>query len=218
MPRTNVAGFLLVVVEILRLEATILVSNQSIRFHMGRIEFDLDLHVLGNLEDVTGQVLQEDLAGLRFGIDIGIAALSLVGEGFQHVVLVVTHAKPKDGQGDAIFRLLIGNISEVPAVGLADIEITIGAEDDAVIAVLDEVVAGHLVGQLDAGSGIGRSTGTEIFQGMGNGGVVIGRGRRQDEARGSGIDDNRHPVPAIEAVHQQVHGLFDQRKLVGVIH
>ena len=54
--------------------------------------------------------------------------------------------------------------SQLGRAGDADVEIAVGAEDDAVRAALDEVVLGDLVGELNAGPAGRRAAGLQLAE------------------------------------------------------
>jgi hypothetical protein len=172
--RAEFAGILAVVVEILLGEQAVFVADEPVGVEMGGIEFDLELDVLGDGEEGAGGLFDEALAGLGEGVDVGIVAVALVGEGFEAVVLVVAHAVAEDGEEDALLGAVGEEGRELLGVDDADIEVAVGAEDDAVVAVGEEGLAGFVVGEADAGAAGGAAAGLEVVEGGIDGGEVAG--------------------------------------------
>src|SRR2546430_7391327 len=71
MARTHVSGILLVIVEVLGAEDAIFIADQPVRGHLRRVEFDLDLDVLGNRHECRTHLFHEDLTGFVQPIDKG---------------------------------------------------------------------------------------------------------------------------------------------------
>ena len=92
-------------------------------------------------------------------------AVPLVGELLQGGVLDVAHAKAEHAQEDAALGLGLDQLDEFILVGDADVEIAVGGQDDAVGAVLDEVLGGDVVSELDAGTAVGRAAGLQLIDG-----------------------------------------------------
>ena len=101
---------------------------------------------------------------------------------------------PKPSTVRNTLLLALASISlSVFALGDADVEIAVGGQDDAVGAVLDEVLGRDVVGELDARAAVGRALGASwsILEGS----RPCGRTRsRRGTTRGAGVDDDRHPV------------------------
>jgi hypothetical protein len=91
-------------------------------------------------------------------------AIALVGEHLKRVVLDVAHAEPEHAQEHAALGLALDEAGEVTLVGHADVEIAIGAEDDAVAAVLDEALDGRVVGELEACAAVGRPPSVKVLE------------------------------------------------------
>ncbi len=80
MPGANLTGVDLVIVEVLPVEQPCFVADQPVLGDRGRIKFDLDLDVFGDRLECRVDVLDEDLARLRQGINIGGIAVAVLGE------------------------------------------------------------------------------------------------------------------------------------------
>ena len=85
----------------------VLVADQPVGADLGRVELDLDLHVLGDRHQRAAHLLDEDLAGLGHRVDVGVVAVALVGERLHLGVLEVAAAEAEDGEEDAALRLLL---------------------------------------------------------------------------------------------------------------
>ena len=100
----------------------------------------------------------------------------------------------------------------------ADVEITVGRQDDAVDAFLEERPAGDVVGQLDAGSAVGRAAGLQFSDRLLDLRLAAPGRRRQDETTRTGVDDDGDAVGGVERVGQHAHRGLDERQLVGLVH
>ena len=99
-------------------------------------------------------------------------------------------------------------------VGDADVEVAVGAEDDAVDAALAEVLAGDLVREPDpraAGGRAGRAQFVQDAQDLP--GLVAGRGRKA-EAGAAGVRDDRDAVVLVELLDDELHRAAQQAELV----
>src|SRR5204863_34312 len=74
--------------------------------------------------------------------------------------VVAAHADA--GEIDAALALLLDQIGQSVGVGDADVEVAVGGEDDAVVAVRQEVIGRDLVGQLDSVAARGGTAGLEV--------------------------------------------------------
>ncbi len=68
-------------------------------------------------------------------------------------------------QEDAALRLRLDQLDEFLFVLDADVEVAIGRQDDAVGAVFDEMLGGHVVRKLNAGPAVGRAAGLQLVDG-----------------------------------------------------
>ena len=101
VPRADFAGVLLVVVEILGPQHAVLVADEPVAGDLGRVELDLDLHVLGDRHQRAGHLLDEHAAGLGAVIDVVVVAVAVVGDRFHHRVVEVAAAEAEHGEEHA---------------------------------------------------------------------------------------------------------------------
>ena len=144
------AGIFFVVVKIFGGEHAVFVADQPIAGDLGRVELDLDLHILGNRDERAGHFLDEHLAGFGEAVDIVLVAVAFARDRFHHRVVEIAPAEAEHGEEDAGLGLLLGKAGEIVGVGDADVEIAVGAKDHAIRAPFDEIVECDLVSQVDS--------------------------------------------------------------------
>jgi hypothetical protein len=66
--------------------------------------------------------------------------------------------KPSTLRKTPLLRAVLDQPGEIALARDADVEVAVGDEDDAIDAAADEVACGLLVGELDPGATVGRST------------------------------------------------------------
>ena len=101
--------------------------------------------------------------------------------------------------------------------GDADVEIAVGGQDDAVGAVLDEVLGGDVVGELNARAAVGRAAGAQLVDGREDLRLVDARRRGQHQPRCAGVDDDGDLVVLAELLDQPLEAPLHQRQLVGLV-
>ena len=84
----------------------VLVADQAIAGDLGRIEFDLQFHVLRDGDERCACFLDQDAPRLLDRIEIGVVAIPLVRQRLHRRVLQVVVADTQDGQEDAALALL----------------------------------------------------------------------------------------------------------------
>ena len=83
-------------------------------------------------------MLHQDLARLGDGVDVRVIAVALVRQLLQRAVLVVAGSESEHAQEDAALGFVLDQIQEVTLVGGAHVEVTVGRQNDAIDAALDE--------------------------------------------------------------------------------
>src|SRR5437867_1914911 len=162
MARTHVSGILLVIVEVLGAEDAILIADQPVRGHLRRVEFDLDLDVLGNRHEGGAHLLHEDLTGFVQPIDKGVIAMPPIGKLHQEGILeIVTETQHR--QEDPALRFVFNESHQIVLIGDADVEVSVCRQNDAIHSAVDEVRNGHVIRGLDTGSAIRAALGLETF-------------------------------------------------------
>jgi hypothetical protein len=130
------------------------------------------------------------------------------------VVVEVAAAEAEDGEEHAALALVLDALDELLVAGQADVEVAVGREDDAVDAVLHEVLAGLRVGEGDAGAAVGRAAGLEALQRVADRLLLVAGGRREHEAGRAGVHDDRDAVLGVHVVDQAHEAVLEQRQLV----
>src|SRR5262245_11542015 len=146
MSRADITSILPVVVEILLIQDAILIADQAVRSDRVWIEFDLNLDVLCNRYERPTSLADQDLLRLEHGIEICVVAVSLIGQLLHRGVFQVPRAYTKDGQKDAACALFLDETHELILVRDADVEITVGCQNDAIHAATGELISSDLIG------------------------------------------------------------------------
>ena len=136
----------------------------------------------------------------------------------RRAVLDVAHAVAQDAQEHAALGLGLDQPEQVILRRDADVEIAVGGQDDAIRPVLDEVLGGDVIGELDARAAVGRAAALQLIDRREDLRLLDARRRREDQARGPGIDDDRDPVVLAELLDQPLQAPLDQRQLVRLLH
>ena len=71
MPRPDMAGVDLVIVEICAPQRPGFIASQTVFGNLSGIKFDLDLHIIRNWKERTVQLINQDLLRLGQTVDIG---------------------------------------------------------------------------------------------------------------------------------------------------
>mgnify|MGYP000004572824 CR=1 FL=1 len=194
MAAADLTGVLRVIIEVLFGEQAVLVADEAVGSHLGRIELDLHFHILRDGDERAGHLLDEHFACLGEAVDVGVVAVPFVGEGFHGTILQIAAAKAEHAEEDAAASLLRDEFLQLRRIADADIEVAIGAEDDAVDAIMDE--SGHrlLVGELQAARAVRASIRLELIHGGDDAGTVFTIRGRQDDLRAAGVGDHRDAV------------------------
>ena len=214
--RAQLAAVLRVVGKVPVAQRAVLVPDQPIGPGARRVELHLRLHVLGDGHEGGLQLLAQDLPRLLERVDVGVLAVPLVGEQLHGGVLVVAHAVAQDGEEDARARLLGDEVQQLVVAGRADVEVAVGAEEDAVDVLGVEVSGGEGVGGLDAGAAMGAVAGLQPVDDTGQRGLarrVHGRGFRQ-HLGARRVGDEGDAVAGPKPIQQQAQRPLHQRQLV----
>ncbi|MNO71084.1 hypothetical protein D3C76_619870 [compost metagenome] len=218
VPGADLTGIDLVVVEVLALQRTVLVAEQAVFADGRRVELELDLDVLRHHRKGRAQLIDQHLACLAQVVNVGVVAVAGVGQLLHQPLVVVVHAEAEGGQGNAAATLLRGHLLERIEVADTDVEVTVGGQQDAVDAVLDEAFLRHLVGHFDtrgAGSGTARA---ELVDGRTDLRLFTAGGRLQHHPRLAGIDHQGDAILLAQAIHQQFEGALHQGQPLAAIH
>ena len=93
MPTSDLPRIDLIVLEVLCVQGTVLVSDEAIPLHIGRVELDLQLDVIGHGAHGGAEVLPEHALRLLDRVYIGVVAVSVIGDGLHLCVLIVALSK-----------------------------------------------------------------------------------------------------------------------------
>ena len=213
MPRTHVAGIHRVVGEILLAQRAVLVADQPVLADLRGVELHLHLHVPGDGDQRGGQFVGQHLFRLHRAVDIGVIAVTDIGDALHHRLVVIAGAEAERRQRDAGVAVALHQLLQHLVVADPDVEVAVGRQEDAVHRPLAEVGARGGIGQLDplpAGRGAaGIEAGERGIH------VALVGGRLQDDPGAAGIGDDRHAVVGPQAAGQPAQRRLYQRQLVG---
>ena len=116
MARADLARIDLVVVEIFFAQHPLLVTDQPIRSDARRIELDLNLHVLRDRDQRAAHLLHENFARLIERIEIGVVAVSFVGQLLHRRVLQIVVADTEHAQKHAALRFLFDQPNQIALI------------------------------------------------------------------------------------------------------
>ena len=91
-----------------------------------RVELDLHAHVLRGGDERRVELAPEHAVGLLEGVDERVAAVAVLREELEAVVVVAGAAEAEDGEHDARAGLVADGALERPVVGLAAVEVAVG--------------------------------------------------------------------------------------------
>ena len=218
MSRPDVAGVDLVVVEVLAFQVAGLVADQAVFGDRGGVEFDLDLHVAGDRQERRAHLVDEHLARLVQGVDVGGVAVADLRELLHQRIVVVAPAEAEDAQAHAGSAPALHQLMQRLLVHGADVEVAVGGEDDAVDAAGLEVLAGDGVGEADPLAAVGGAAGREPVEGGQDRRLAIAGRRFEHLAGRAGVHHDGDGVLRPELRRQQLHRGLEQGQLVGVLH
>ena len=153
-----------VVAEIFSRHCAVLIADQAVTLDHGRVEFNLQLDVFRYGEECTSGLFHEHLSGLGNVVDIVVVSVSVVGDRFHLVVLIISHAIAEYRETDAALCFLFYVTGQVTLGGDADVKVTVGSEDDAVIPALNKVFFSCLIGHFQSVLAVCRAACFQRFQ------------------------------------------------------
>ena len=215
---TDFTGVFGIVVEVLFRKESVLVTDEAVGLDDRRIELDLDLHVLGDGDERAAHLIDEHFARFAEAVDVGIVAVSFVGEGFHGAVLGVGGAVTEHAEENAALGFFGDEFFQFFRAGGADIEIAIGAEDDAIHAFLDEVLLRLFIGLTNAGAAMRGAAGFHLSDGLSEGVFLISRCRGQGEAAVSSVNDDGNAVFGGQLIREKAQALLHEGELIGLVH
>ena len=116
---------------------------------------------------------------------------------------------PKHAQEDAALGLALDQPDQLVLAGHADVEVAVGGQDDAVRALLDEVLDRGVIGELEPRAAVGRAAGLEALERREDLGLLVAGRGGEHQARRPRVDDDRHTVVLAELLDQPL-----QRRLI----
>jgi hypothetical protein len=93
-------------------------------------------------------LLHEEALGFFERVNVGVMAVAVMSEQLHVGIFQVAHAKAEDGQINARLAFLLDEAQEGAFAGLADVEVAIRTQNDAIDAVFNEVFRSDVVGSL----------------------------------------------------------------------
>ena len=211
MAGANLSGILAIVVEVLVLEDPVLVANQPIGADGVRIELNLDLHVLGDGHERRARFLHEHAMRLVDRIEVGVVPIALVRQLLHRRVFQVAGTDAEDREKHAALPLALDQPHQVVLIDHADVEVAVGGEDHAIDAALEELLARGLIREANARAAVGRAARLQLGDRPVDRFFLVAGGRRQHQAAGARIDDDRHAIARIERVGEHPHAALHQR-------
>ena len=196
VPGTHFTRVLFIVVEIFRREQPVVVPDEPVFPDRLRVELDLHLDVFGDGEQRGTRFVHEHFLRFHQRIDICVVAVALVGERFHVVVFCVARAKTKHTQENAAVALVFNQRLELFVGRRAHVEITVGAENHAVVSAFDEVLLGHCICELYAFAARGGAARREPSERVIDGCFVVAGTAVEHDARCPRIHHDGHAVAA----------------------
>src|ERR1017187_659386 len=198
MARATLTGVFAVVIEILRAQSPLFITDETVGLHQRGIEFDLYLGVLGDSNERAAHLFGKHLVRFVEAVDVGIVAITFIGKFLHGRILQVAHADAENGEEHVAFGLLLDEVNQLILVGNTDVKIAVGAQNNTIHAALDEVAGGFAVGGLNARAAIGRATGFEAVDDLKDRFLVVAAGGRQRDARIARVHNDSDTIPRCE--------------------
>ena len=179
VPGADFAGVLRVVFEVFLREHSVFVAQEPIGGHLRGIEFHLDLHVFGHRHEGAGHLVHEDLAGLAEAVDVGVVAVSFIGEGFHGAVLEVAGAVAEHAEEDAALASAVMSVSSCSGLLMPTLKSPSVQRITRFTPARFEVRARLLIGQLETARAVGRAAGPHDLDAREDGRLFLKAGARQ---------------------------------------
>ena len=209
MAGADLAGILLVVVEVLGRELAALVAQQTVRRRLRRIELYLQLHVLRHRVHRAAELGHEHLFRLEDRIDERIVAVARVGETLHHAILVVAVPDAEHRKEHAAFALRLDEPHKLLGVADPDVEIAVRHQDHAVVRLLVEVLLRLLVRQLETFAARRAAAAPERVDDRKDLLLVLAGRRREAHLRAVRVGDDGDRILRTQLVHEHVHGRLE---------
>ena len=158
MACANLASILLVVLEVLIAHDAVLVADETVLADEVAVEGNLALGIVGNADELV-TLVDEDLHHLVLAVDVVVGAIARIADFLHHGIVQVAHAEAEAGHVDAFAGVALHHFHQSVGTGDAHVEVAVGAQDDAVVAL--GVVVGQrlLVGHLQRFAAVGAAFG-----------------------------------------------------------
>ena len=202
------ASVFLIVVKIGGGHDSILIANQAVGTRPLRIELDLDLHILGDRHQIAGQLL--DHLSMRFAarVDKGVDAIASIRNLLHHGVVRIAHAVTEHRQKNLALGILSYHFNQGLGARDADVEVAVRAQDHAVDASSNKIIAGQIVSQLNTLAAIGGTAGVQIADGLQDQFLFVAACPLQYATCRTGIDGHRNFVILAQLFDEHPHRLF----------
>ena len=150
MPGTHVARILCIVGEIDIVENTVLVTNETICSDARRIEFDLKLHVLRDSSKRCTEFTDEHFLCLEQIVDVREVSVTAIGHLLHLRILEIAGAEAEYAEKHARLTLMLDESNHLCITRNTDVEVAIRREYYTVVTLSIEVLACHLVRELQS--------------------------------------------------------------------
>ncbi len=101
MAGSDLTGIYLVIVKVFIGKFAVRVTDKSVFAHERRVEFNLDLDVVGDSQQRCVELIDQHLARLIYGVNVSIVSIADIGELFHQVIVVVACTKAQGRQCNA---------------------------------------------------------------------------------------------------------------------
>ena len=218
MARAHLARVGRIVAELLVGERAVLVADQPIALHPVRIEFHLDLHIVGKRHEVRTEVPSEHPPGFFGAVDVVVGAVAVVGQRLHLIVLVVARAESQHREVHAGLALPLDEVVQLALGRDAHVEVAVRRHDDAVHTAFDERRFRQAVRLLQTGFPVRRPFGDEAVDGAHDTPLVVARHAFEQHALAAGVGYDGHAVALRQPFDERGERVFDQGELVRVVH
>ena len=147
-----------------------------------------------------------------------MVAVATVGQFLHFIVLVIAHAVTQYGQVYTTFAFFLYDLYQFPITADAYVKVSIGSQDDPVVATFDEMFFGGFVGQADAFATCGGAASLEFVDGFLDFGFVVARSGFQHQTSSTCVYHNGYAVLWAQLISQEFEGSLYQGELIGGTH
>ena len=163
MTTAQFARIFFIIIKIFFGQHPVLIPNEPVRLHLGRIEFDLQFNIFGNRKQCATEFIHQYFLRLSNAIDIGMITVSFIGQLLHLGILIVAHAISQHRQEHPAFSFLFNQGFHILVTAGANIKVTISTKDHPVISVLNKVITGGFIRKFYTGTTSSGTTGFQLF-------------------------------------------------------